>query len=216
MISFLWVSSSHLEGTVRHDRPDRSLCVASTLFQRDSTRYYFQLEVISREVPMRSRTEEPERFGQMTAAAGRNRDASRAAVEILRAGSRVSRVIDAALSKAGLTLPQFNILMELASTSEASLPLYEVNARLISSPPNTSWLTKRMERAGLITKTRAHHDARVVELALTDDGWAALERAMPLVFSAEIDLLSDYTRDDLRDIARLLSRLTAPPDTLQL
>ncbi len=158
---------------------------------------------------MSSRTEEPERFRQMTAAAGRNRDASRTAVEILRAASRVSRVIDAALSEADLTLPQFNILMELASTPDASLPLYEVNARLISSPPNTSWLTTKMEQAGLITKTRAHHDARVVELALTEDGWAALERAMPLVFSAEIDLLAGYTRDELRDVAWLLSKLTA-------
>lgn len=157
---------------------------------------------------MVDRTDEPERFRGMTAAAGRDRDASRAAVEILRAASRVSRVIDAALSQAGLTLPQFNILMELASTPDASLPLYEVNARLISSPPNTSWLTTKMQQAGLVTKTRAHHDARVVELALTDDGWAALERAMPPVFAAEINLLADYTRDELCDLAQLCGKLT--------
>ncbi len=157
---------------------------------------------------MTSRTDEPERFRRATAAADRDRDASRAAVEIMRAASRVARVIDATLSEADLTLPQFNILMELASTPEATLPLYEVNARLISTPPNTSWLTTKMERAGLVHKTRARHDARVVELTLTDDGWAALERAMPLVFSAEIDLLSDSTRDELRDIAELLRKLT--------
>lgn len=153
-------------------------------------------------------TTEPERFRRMTAAAGRDRDASRAAVEIMRAASRVSRVIDAALSAADLTLPQFNILMELASTPGASLPLYEINARLISSPPSTSWLSAKMERTGLVTKARADHDARVVELALTDSGWAALERAMPLVFSAETDLLSDYTRAELRGIAQLLGELT--------
>jgi len=158
---------------------------------------------------MSSRTEEARRFRRMTAAAGRNRDASRAAVEIMRAASRVSRTIDAALAAADLTLPQFNILMELASTPDASLPLYEVNARLISSAPNTSWLTTRMQQSGLVTKTRAHRDARVVELALTDDGWAALERAMHLVFAAEINLLSDYNRRQLRDLAQLLGKLTS-------
>lgn len=159
---------------------------------------------------MTGQPEEAQRFRGMTAAAGRNRDASRTTVEIMRAAARVSRVIDAALSKADLTLPQFNILMELASIPDTSLPLYEVNARLISTPPNTSWLTTKMEQAGLVTKTRALHDARVMKLALTDAGWAALERAMPLVFSAEIELLSDYTRDELRDIAQLLGKLTTP------
>lgn len=153
---------------------------------------------------------EPERFRRMTAAADRDRDASRAAVEVLRAASRVSRIIDAALSVADLTLPQFNILMELAASPGASLPLYEVNARLISSPPSTSWLTSRMERAGLVTKTRAEHDARVVELALTEDGWASLERAMPVVFAAETDLLSGYTRRELAQLAQLLAGITSP------
>jgi DNA-binding MarR family transcriptional regulator len=153
-------------------------------------------------------TDEPERFRQMTAAAGRDRDASRAAVEIVRAASRVSRVLDGALSEAGMTLPQFNVLMELAATDGSSLPLYEINSRLISSPPNTSWLTTKMERAGLVTKTRSAHDARVVELTLTEDGWAALGRAMPLVFAAETDLLSGYTRDELHQIPRLLNELT--------
>lgn len=157
---------------------------------------------------MSNRTDEPQRFRRMTAAADRDRDASRAAVEIMRAASGISRVIDGALSQADLTLPQFNVLMELASTPQASLALYEVNARLISSPPNTSWLTTRMQQAGLVRKTRARHDARVVELALTDDGWAALECAMPLVFSAEIDLLADYTHDELRAIAELLRKFT--------
>ena len=158
---------------------------------------------------MTSRLEEVQRFRRMTAAAGRNRDASRAAVEIMRAAARVSRVIDAAVAAADLTLPQFNILMELASTPDSSLPLYEVTARLISTPPNTSWLTTKMQQAGLVTKTRALHDARVVQLTLTENGWAALERAMPHVFSAEIDLLADYTRDERRDVAQLLGKLTA-------
>ena len=47
-------------------------------------------------------------------------------------------------------------------------------------------------------------------LALTDDGWAALERSARLVFTAEQRLLCDYTADELRTLTGLLSRLVTP------
>jgi DNA-binding MarR family transcriptional regulator len=136
--------------------------------------------------------------------AERNTEVSRTAVSILRADSKVSQILERALAGAGLTLPQFNVLMELASAPDGALPLYELNSRLISTPPNTSWLSKRMEEAGLVTKCRGTDDCRVVILSLTEQGWQVLETAAPLVFRAEKHLLGAYSRDQLCRLADLL------------
>jgi DNA-binding MarR family transcriptional regulator len=152
----------------------------------------------------------PARFRALTGRARRDRDASRAAVAVLKADSLVGRTLERALGEAGLTLPQFNVLMELAATPDAALPLHELTSRLISSPPNVSWLSSRMEQTGLVVKTKDPRDARVVLLSLTEGGWAALERATPLVFAAERQLLAGYTREELRALVSLLDRLVAP------
>jgi DNA-binding MarR family transcriptional regulator len=143
----------------------------------------------------------------MARRARRNRNASAVAVAVLKADSRVAQTIERALAEAGLTLPQFNILMELAAVEGGALPLYELNRRLISTPPNTSWLSAKMETAGLVTKTRDSRDSRVVIMAITDQGWRMLEHAAPLVFTAEQRLLAEYSTDELRTLADLLGRL---------
>lgn len=156
---------------------------------------------------MAAQRQVPARFREMTARARRDRVASAAAVAILRADSKVGRALERALATVGLTLPQFNVLMELASTAGGALPLHQLNSRLISTPPNTSWLSTKMEQAGLVTKGRDDRDARVVVMAITEAGWAALEEAAPLVFDAEHRLLGAYTRDELRTLGNLLGRL---------
>ena len=130
---------------------------------------------------------------------------------VLKADSRVAQVLERALAQASLTLPQFNILMELAASPEAALPLYELNRRLVSTPPNTSWLASKMEQAGLVTKSKDPRDSRVVVLALTEGGWTALEAGATAVSTAERQLLGNYTKEELSVLARLLARLIDPP-----
>ncbi|MEA2510170.1 MAG: hypothetical protein QOG21_2252 [Actinomycetota bacterium] len=144
------------------------------------------------------------RYDEMMRRAKRNTAASRTAVAILRADSKVSQVLERALACAGLTLPQFNVLMELAASPQGQMPLYELNSRLITSPPSTSWLTNRMEEGGLVIKDRCAADSRVVILKLTEQGWSTLEKAAPLVFEAEKRLLGAYSREDLCRLADLL------------
>lgn len=153
------------------------------------------------------RAAEPARFQDLMRQAKRDRDASRVAVSILKADSRVAQTLERALGNAGLTLPQFNLLMELAASPEAALPLYEINARLISTPPNTSWLCTRLGEVGLVRRRRDPSDARVVIIELAQKGWAALAKAAPMVFQAEKELLAGYSRTELRSLAGLLVRL---------
>ena len=153
---------------------------------------------------------EPQRFRALTASARRDRDRSRVVVSILKAQSRVAQSLERALTQAGLTVPQFNILMELAAVEGAALPLYELNRRLINTPPNTSWLATKMQERALVTKAKDARDSRVVILTLTEAGWDAVERAAALVAAAERELLAGYSREELTTLARLLVPLTTP------
>lgn len=147
------------------------------------------------------------RFDEATSAAGRQRTLSAAAVTVMKAGSRLARAIERSLTDTQLTLPQFNVLMELAGSEGGVLPMHEMTDRLISTPPSMSGLTARMRDLGLITKQRSDDDERVVLLGITDAGWEALEEAMSRVFAAEKELVGNYSRSDLRQIVDLLGPL---------
>lgn len=137
----------------------------------------------------------------------RNWNASKAIVGVLRADSRASQALERALAEVDLTLPQFNVLMVLAAAPRASVPLFELNAQLVSTPPNTTWLTNRMKERGLVTKRRDESDRRVVLLELTERGWEALGVAAPLVFAAEKELLSGLDSEEVRTLGDLVTRL---------
>ncbi|HYO61849.1 MAG TPA: MarR family transcriptional regulator [Actinomycetota bacterium] len=149
---------------------------------------------------------EPRRFRELMRGARRDRAASKAVVSILRADGKASQTLERALGAAGLSLPQFNVLMVLAASPAGAVPLFELNAQLVSTPPNTSWISNRMEERGLVTKRRDDTDRRVVLIELTEKGWAALGRAAPLVFEAEKDLVGGYSRAELEQLADLLGR----------
>lgn len=146
------------------------------------------------------------RFKELMDRSGRDWDASRAVVSLLRADSKAAQTLERALGQEGLSLPQFNVLMVLAASPEARMPVFELNAQLVSTPPNTSWLSDRMQEKGLVKKSRSPDDGRVVILELTEKGWNALGKAAPLVFDAERGLLSGFSRTEMRTLAQLLSR----------
>lgn len=147
------------------------------------------------------------RFDEATGNAGRQRTVSAAAVAVMKAGSRLARVIERSLADTQLTLPQFNVLMELAASPDGVLPMHDMTARLISTPPSMSGLTSRMRDLGLVTKQRSSDDERVVMLAITEAGWDALKQAMPRVFDAEKELLEAHSGSGLRQIVELLEPL---------
>ena len=148
----------------------------------------------------------PRRFKELMRRSRRDWSASKAIVGILRADSRAAQTLERALSRVDLTLPQFNVLMVLAASPRASLPLFELNAQLVSTPPNTTWLTNRMEERGFVTKRRDETDRRIVHLELRESGWKALGAAAPVVFAAEKELLSGFDPDEIAGLGELVTR----------
>jgi DNA-binding MarR family transcriptional regulator len=79
------------------------------------------------------------------------------------------------LEPLGLTHPQY--LVMLALWGDAPLSVREIGALLQLDSPTLSPLLKRLESAGLITRTRSGEDERQVNIALSDRGRALRDEA---------------------------------------
>jgi DNA-binding MarR family transcriptional regulator len=82
------------------------------------------------------------------------------------------------LEPLGLTHPQY--LVMLALWGETPLSVGRIGSLLQLDSPTLSPLLKRLESAGLITRTRSGEDERQVHIDLTADGQALREKALAI------------------------------------
>jgi MarR family transcriptional regulator, organic hydroperoxide resistance regulator len=82
------------------------------------------------------------------------------------------------LEPLGLTHPQY--LVMLALWGETPLSVGRIGSLLQLDSPTLSPLLKRLQAAGLITRTRSGDDERQVDIDLTDDGRALREKALAI------------------------------------
>jgi DNA-binding MarR family transcriptional regulator len=82
------------------------------------------------------------------------------------------------LEPLGLTHPQY--LVMLALWGETPLSVGRIGSLLQLDSPTLSPLLKRLQSAGLITRTRSGDDERQVDIDLTDDGRALREKALAI------------------------------------
>ena len=78
-------------------------------------------------------------------------------------------------ANAELTNNQYNVLRILRGSHPSRLACSEIAQRMIARDPDVTRLIDRLDRRGLVTRVRAKHDRRVIEIALTDKGRAVLK-----------------------------------------
>jgi DNA-binding MarR family transcriptional regulator len=79
------------------------------------------------------------------------------------------------LAKLGLTYPQYLVLMVL--WEEDGISVKELGQRLYLDSGTLTPLLKRLAESGLVRRTRASHDERVVEVFLSAEGKRLRKRA---------------------------------------
>lgn len=90
----------------------------------------------------------------------------------------VNRIYKPVLDRLGLTYPQYLVLTALSE--EDGQTVSEVAGRLWLEPSTVTPLVKRLEAAGLLTRTRNPKDERQVNVRLTDMGRAVRKDAQCL------------------------------------
>jgi DNA-binding MarR family transcriptional regulator len=113
---------------------------------------------------------------------------------------------------AGLSLPDFEVLVKLTETAEERVRVTDLARELNWERSRVSHHVTRMERRGLVERSECHDDGRGAWVILTKQGRSAIERAAPghaatvrrLVFD---DLSPQELRVMTRVIDKVLNRL---------
>ncbi len=106
-----------------------------------------------------------------------------------------------------ITPAQYNVLRILRGSHPQTLTCSDLGARLLDRTPDVTRLLDRLERGGLIRRERARHDRRVVEVGITAEGRALLERMYDEIEALEQRLTRHLSPDEHRHLSTLLERL---------
>ncbi len=112
------------------------------------------------------------------------------------------------LQEAGISYQHFMVLMVMSSVEQ---PVKEAKlAHLLKRNANSvSTLTDRMEKLGLITKTRSRLDQRLVQVAMTQTGTDKFKQGFQVGNDLVQRLMRDFSNDELAQFVKLLNKVAA-------
>mgnify|MGYP006276061235 CR=1 FL=1 len=105
----------------------------------------------------------------------------------------------------GLTLPQFDVLAELARFDEP-INMTELSKRLMVSNGNVTGVIDRLVREGLVARSRSPEDRRAHLIALTPEGESTFRRVAAEHERWVEDLLGGLDGEELEVLTALLTR----------
>jgi DNA-binding MarR family transcriptional regulator len=124
-------------------------------------------------------------------------------LDLLRATDRLSRGLIGVLKQEDLSMTQYNVLRILRGAPEG-LPCGEVANRMITHDPDITRLLDRLEKRGLISRTRESKDRRMVMARIAPQGLKLLGRLDEPVQEAHRKQLGHLGRERLRALTALL------------
>jgi DNA-binding MarR family transcriptional regulator len=116
----------------------------------------------------------------------------------------------------GMTLPEFDVLVQLQFAPDQRLQMNELSDRVRLSPSGITRLVDRLAQAGLVERGPCASDRRVTWAILTPAGRARLRRASPLHLRGVKEhfarRLSPTQLDVLADALESVAQETRPGD----
>jgi DNA-binding MarR family transcriptional regulator len=112
----------------------------------------------------------------------------------------------------GLTLTDYQVLVEVSESAEHRLRMTELSHRTQLSKSRLSHQIGRMERAGLVIRTQCPEDRRGQWAELTEQGWSVLREAAPAHVADVRELFFDTL--DPQQVAALAAGFRAVADKL--
>jgi DNA-binding MarR family transcriptional regulator len=122
------------------------------------------------------------------------------------AANRVVRMHKPFLDPLGLTFPQYLVILELLNGSPRTVG--ELVSRLGMDTGSLTPLLKRLQAAGMVTRTRDVNDERRVFIDLTDAS-RAIEADVRAV-NGKIKAACQLTEAEMQDLSRTLEALAHP------
>jgi DNA-binding MarR family transcriptional regulator len=110
-------------------------------------------------------------------------------------------LIDGQAAAEGLSPAQYHVLLAVAARAEeGGLPESELVRHLDASRAHVSTLVRSLQTPGLVVDWRDAEDRRQVRLAVTDSGWALLERLGERQEQVLREFVAALDRDEIAEI----------------
>jgi len=96
-------------------------------------------------------------------------------LNVLRTADALARNFAEVLKPASLSPTQYNALRILRGAGREGLACKEIGERMVARDPDITRLLDRMEKRGLVTRSREARDRRVITIRITDAGLQILK-----------------------------------------
>ena len=128
----------------------------------------------------------------------------KAFVALQRTADRLQRKGAEFLKPYGLSPTQYNALRILRGAGEEGLPCSEIGERMINHDPDITRLLDRLERRGLVRRSRCRNDRRVITARISASGMNLLRELDRFVEDFQRRLLGHLKEDELQLLVQLL------------
>jgi DNA-binding MarR family transcriptional regulator len=125
-------------------------------------------------------------------------------LELMRTADILSRRPAQVLKTEDLSMTQYNVLRILRGAPDG-LSCGEISNRMITRDPDITRLLDRLEKRGLISRSRETRDRRTVMARITPEGLALLARLDEPVQEAHREQLGHLGEKRLRELSELLT-----------
>jgi len=121
----------------------------------------------------------------------------------------ISRELRKQVEKEGLiTLPQFDVLVQLSRRSEG-MSFVELSRKLLVTSGNLTGIIDRLEREELVAREPDSADRRVVRIRLTAKGHEIVGRFVPEHVNQIENIFASVPARELRQLRDLLGKLNS-------
>ncbi len=133
--------------------------------------------------------------------------AHEAVLNVVATDAWISGELSGALSSFDITRAQYNVLRILRGGLPEPYTCSDIASRLLDRMPDVTRLLARLEASGLVSRQRAEHDRRVVEVSITEQGLALLARLDAPVEAAIERMTTHLSNRELATLSSLLDKL---------
>lgn len=124
-------------------------------------------------------------------------------LDLVRTADVLSRRLFLVLKSEDLSSNQYNVLRILRGAPEG-LPCGEIGSRMITRDPDITRLLDRLEKRGLISRSRENKDRRLVLTRISAEGLKLLARLDEPVQEAHREQLGHLGKERLKVLTELL------------
>lgn len=128
-----------------------------------------------------------------------------------RAKTLMLQAVETALAERGFTFTQYIVLAWLREGIATTAK--DICTELSHDSGALTRVIDQLAERGMVERSRDAGDRRKVELRLTDSGRQSIEAVIPAVVDVMNWTISDFTREETKELLRLLTKFNASVET---